>query len=57
MKTDNEKTVTVSSMIQSIVDVMCDKYCKYPNEEGHEDDWLLEDENSPYNSCPLVNLL
>ena len=38
---------------------MCDKYCKYPNQappEGKDEDWLLEDKESPCNSCPLLRL-
>lgn len=43
-------------MVDDYKSIMCDKYCKYPNQpipEGKTEDWLIEDEDSPCNNCPL----
>ncbi len=50
---------TISQQFEDIIQEMCDKYCKWPCEpipEGKGEDWLIEDPESPCNSCPLNRL-
>lgn len=48
---------TITEQFEEIIEGICDRYCKYPQESGHEDnpDWLFEDD-SPCNTCPLMRL-
>ena len=52
-----EKPKTIHSLLDGIVAQICDKYCRYPIEEGHGPEWLTDSEDSPCNSCPLTTLL
>jgi hypothetical protein len=50
---------TISEEFTQIVEEICDNYCKYPEmpiPEGKCGDWLIEDEDSPCNKCPLMRL-
>ena len=50
-----EKTIT--QQIHDIAGEFCNKYCKYPElpiPEGKDENWLMEDDDSPCNTCPLV---
>lgn len=50
---------SISEQIEEVRDDMCTNYCKWPNEpipEGKDEDWLLNDEDSPCNNCPLNRL-
>lgn len=49
--------MSIQEQLEQVKFEICDKYCKYPTEEGHEDnpDWLFE-EGSPCDNCPLNKL-
>ena len=50
---------SVSEIIEDIKCQICDTRCKYPQmpiPEGKTEDWLIEDEDSPCNDCPLSRL-
>ena len=56
---ENEKQ-TVAQIMEEVIEEMCDHYCKWPNEpipEGKSEDWLINDDDSPCNDCPLNRLL
>lgn len=51
---------TVVAIFEEVIEQMCDKYCRYPHEpipEGKDEDWLMNDDDSPCNDCPLNRLL
>jgi len=53
----SEKSIT--EIIESVKEDICDKYCKYPcmtPPEGKDEDWLTMDKDSPCNTCPLLRL-
>ena len=50
-----DETKSVRDIIDEVKNDVCDKLCKYPMEEGHEEDWLYKD-NSPCMSCPMNRL-
>ena len=50
-----DETKSVRDIIDEVKNDVCDKLCKYPMEEGHEEDWLYKD-NSPCMTCPLNRL-
>jgi len=49
---------TIREQVEKIASEICDNYCKYPNEPGHEDDpdWLFR-EGIPCDNCPMNRLL
>lgn len=50
--------ITVTKIIQEVVEDMCDKYCKYPNEwdpEEHDGQELWDGEICQ--NCPLSRLV
>lgn len=58
-ETEKEFFKSVTGMIEEVKEDMCNHYCKYsaaPIPEGRTEDWLLEDEDSPCNKCPLNRL-
>ena len=47
---------SVPEILEHIAGMMCDYYCRFPNEpipEGKDENWLIEDEDSPCNDCPI----
>ena len=51
--------MTVSEQFEKLKEKMCSEYCKYPTmeiPEGKDEDWLIEDDDSPCNTCPLNKL-
>lgn len=48
---------SITEILDEVREDMCNNYCKYPNEKGHEDnpDWLFE-EGTPCKNCPLNRL-
>jgi len=51
-----EQKMTVTTIINKVIEQMCDEYCRFPREpipEGKGEDWLTEDADSPCNTCPL----
>lgn len=59
-KAENPKEPkTVTLLFERIKEEMCDKFCKYPlmpTPEGKDDEWLITDDDSPCNNCPLNRL-
>lgn len=54
---DEEKTIP--QMLEDIAKEMCDHYCKYSAQEppeGKDENWLIEDDESPCNTCPMNRL-
>ena len=51
-----DKVTTITEQLDKIKEDICDHYCKYPEMDGKEDDWLLMDEDSPCKNCPLNNI-
>ena len=52
--------MNINDVITSVVEQMCENYCKYPlmdPPEGHTDDWLMDDDDSPCKTCPLNRLI
>lgn len=49
--------MTIAEILDEVKCKICDGYCKYPNEPGHEDDpdWLFRD-GGPCDNCPLNDL-
>lgn len=50
---------TISEQFEDIIQEMCDHYCRYafePVPDGKDEDWLIEDPESPCNNCPLNRL-
>ena len=45
---------TVYNIINSVVEEMCDKYCKYPDIYDEDDDKLYDEQ---CNNCPLNRLI
>lgn len=53
MEKERNKPVTVSSILEEVINDMCDKYCKYPEQfTGDEEDELYK----ICDSCPLNKL-
>lgn len=53
------KEKSITEIIESIKEDICDKYCKYPcmtPPDGKDEDWLTNDQDSPCNTCPLLRL-
>lgn len=51
---------TVAAICEEVIEEMCDHYCKWPNEpipDGKDENWLMDDDDSPCNDCPLNRLL
>lgn len=51
---------TVAQIMEQVIEDMCDRYCRWPNEPipaGKTEDWLINDDESPCNDCPLNRLL
>lgn len=51
--------MTVTEILEEVVNEMCDKYCRFPREpipEGKDEGWLQDDPESPCNDCPLFRL-
>lgn len=58
-KENSTKYLTICQQIERVVEDMCNNYCKWPTQpipEGKTEDWLLEDEDSPCENCPLNQL-
>lgn len=49
---------SISEQIEEVKNEICDTRCKWPNQipEGRDEDWLLEDPDSPCMNCPLNRL-
>lgn len=50
---------TVSEILTEVTQDICDHYCKYPCmpiPDGKDENWLLEDDDSPCKECPLNKL-
>ena len=57
--TEKEFVKSITETIEEVKEDMCSHYCRYPFEpipEGRTEDWLLEDEDSPCQKCPLNRL-
>ena len=53
------KSMKLMDIICEVNQEICDGYCKYPNmpvPEGKDEDWLINDEDSPCISCPFNKL-
>ena len=48
---------TIALQMQDIVDEMCDKYCRYPNEWDEEAEGLELSESDICANCPLNRLV
>lgn len=47
---------SVPKILEHIAEVVCDYYCKYPDQpipEGMDEDWLINSDESPCNDCPI----
>lgn len=53
MKIHEKKQKTISEIVSDVAELMCNKYCKYPNMYEDEDK-LIEEQCE---NCPLVNML
>lgn len=50
---------SITEILEQVKYQMCDKYCRWstgPIPDGKDEDWLLEDPDSPCNGCPLNRL-
>lgn len=48
----------ISEKLNRIASEICDDYCKYPGQYTKEEwEQMLEDDELPCNTCPLVDLL
>ena len=47
---------TIPQMLQEVVDVMCDKYCKWPDEWNEEAKGMELSESDICLNCPLNRL-
>ena len=51
-----EDTQTIPAILAEIAEQMCTTRCKWPEMEipdGRSIDWLVDDNDSPCNTCPL----
>ncbi len=53
---NTEKQKTIVTIIEEVLEEMCDKYCKYPEMIPDLDEQIL-DETAPCESCPLNRLV
>ena len=51
---------TIQQQLDDIAQDICDNYCKYPNmpiPEGRNENWLINDDDSPCSTCPLTQFM
>lgn len=55
-----DKIISVSEVLEKVKADVCDRICKYPCSpipKGKNEDWLIDDPESPCNTiCPLLRL-
>lgn len=50
----------ITKIIEDACNKICDNYCKYPAmpiPDGKSEDWLMTDDDSPCNDCPILKLI
>ncbi len=57
--TVKQESKTITKMLEDIAQEMCEGFCKYTAmepPEGKDEDWLVNDDESPCGMCPLNRL-
>lgn len=52
---DKSIVKTLEETLEEVKEAMCNHYCKYPDMENDNEDWLFE-KGSPCETCPLNRL-